>query len=209
MYRTYLPLLLTVLVAPLGSAKDKSRINLPADVLHAHTVLVVVNPQAGEQLTDPNANRQAQEDVEKALTRWGRFDLVMEARSADLVIAVRRGSGKTVTPTMKGGPIDQRPVILQPQDGSIRIGSQRGQPPDLTRPEAGGSDASPHVQTEIGSQDDLFEVYRGGIDYPLDGSPVWRYIAKDALRAPSVAAVEQFRKAIGQAVQAAAKKKQP
>src|SRR6266498_3070998 len=97
-----------------------TEVNLPADVLNAHTVLVVVNPQAGEQLTDPNANRQAQEDVEKALTRWGRFDLVMEARSADLVIAVRRGSGKTVTPTMKGGPIDQRPVILQPQDGSIR-----------------------------------------------------------------------------------------
>src|SRR6476646_9259843 len=93
---TYLPLLLLLLIlitAPLGSAKDKSKTNLPADILNARTVLVVINPEAGESLTDPNANRRAQEDVEKALTKWGRFDLVMEARTADLVIAVRKGSG--------------------------------------------------------------------------------------------------------------------
>ena len=107
------------------------------------------------------------------------------------------------------GPLDRRPVILQPQDGSVRIGGQRGQSPDVMSPGAGSSDTSPHVQTEIGSQDDSFEVYHGGIDYPLDSPPAWRYIAKDALRAPSVAAVEQFRKAIEQALQAAAKKKQP
>ena len=41
-----------------------------------------------------------------------------------------------------------------------------------------------------------FEVYRGGVDYPLDAAPVWRYIAKGALNEPQVAAVEQFRKAI-------------
>jgi len=207
MSRTYLPLFLTLLMASAASARDKSKANLPADVLNARTVLVIVNPDAGESLTDPNTNLRAQTDVEKALTKWGRFDLVMEPRSADLIIAVRRGSGKTVTPTVKGGPLDQRPVILQPQDGDIRIGGQRGRSPDLT--ETGNSNSSPHVQTEIGSQDDSFEVYRGGIAYPLDSSPVWRYIAKDALRAPSVTAVEQFRKAIDQAVQAAAKKKQP
>src|SRR5205809_570171 len=104
MSRTYLPftylpllLLLTLLGAPLGSAKDKSKTNLPADVLNARTVLVVINPQAGESLADPDANRRAQEDVEKALTKWARFDVVMEARTADLVIAVRRGTGKAVS----------------------------------------------------------------------------------------------------------------
>jgi hypothetical protein len=209
MSRTYLPLFLTLLLASAGSAKDKSKAALPADVLNARTVLVVINPEAGESLTDPNANVQARADVEKALTKWGRFDLVMEARSADLVIAVRRGSGKAVTPTVKGGPLDQQPVILQPQDGSIRIGGRRGRPDDVTSSETGSSDPSPHIQTEVGSKDDRFEVYRGGVIYPLDSSPVWRYIAKDALRAPSVAAVEQFRKAIDQAMQAAAKKKQP
>jgi hypothetical protein len=48
----------------------------------------------------------------------------------------------------------------------------------------------------MGSSEDTFEVYRGGVEYPLDAAPVWRYIAKDALNGPQVAAVEQFRKAI-------------
>ena len=34
------------------------------------------------------------------------------------------------------------------------------------------------------------------MEYPLDASPVWRYIAKDSLNAPQVPAVEQFRKAL-------------
>jgi hypothetical protein len=38
--------------------------------------------------------------------------------------------------------------------------------------------------------------YRGGVEYPLDASPVFRYTAKDSLNAPQVTAVEQFRKAI-------------
>jgi hypothetical protein len=42
-------------------------------------------------------------------------------------------------------------------------------------------------------------VYRGGISDPLNSSPVWRHIAKDCLRAPNVAAVEEFRKAIAEA----------
>lgn len=52
---------------------------------------------------------------------------------------------------------------------------------------------------EIGASEDTFEVYRGGVEYPLDAPPVWRYIAKDCLREPTVAAVEEFRKAIAQA----------
>jgi hypothetical protein len=44
--------------------------------------------------------------------------------------------------------------------------------------------------------EDLFEVYRGHREYPLDSSSVWRYSARNAFDPPSVAAVEQFRKAI-------------
>ena len=46
---------------------------------------------------------------------------------------------------------------------------------------------------------DSFAVYRGDVANPLDSSPVWRYIAKDCLQAPNMAAVEEFRKAIAQA----------
>ncbi len=197
---------ITAVLVPLALAKDKATV--PADVLNAHTVLVVIKPGAGEPLTDPNSNHRAQEDVERALMKWGRFDLALEASTADLIIAVRKGSGQTVRPTLKGGPIDQRSVILEPQDGSIRIGGQRGKPPDVTQPTGGTSDTSPHVQTEVGPSDDTFEVYRGKIEYPLDSSPVWRFIAKDALRSPNVPAVEQFRKAIDEATKAANNKKQ-
>ena len=199
---------LGALLAPLAIAKDKGKVSIPADVLNAHTVLVVIKPNAGEPLTHPNANHQAQEDVEKALMKWGRFDLAMEGSTADLIIAVRKGTGQSVTPTVRGGPIDQRPVILEPQEGNIRLGGQRGKPPDITQPTAGTSDNSPHVQTEVGSSNDSFEVYRGKIEYPLDSSPVWRYTAKDALRSPDVPAVEQFRKAIDQAAKALSKKNQ-
>jgi hypothetical protein len=52
------------------------------------------------------------------------------------------------------------------------------------------------VSNEIGSSEDSFEVYRGGVEYPLDASPIWRYMGKNALDAPTVAAVSQLRKAI-------------
>jgi hypothetical protein len=63
------------------------------------------------------------------------------------------------------------------------------------------------MSTEVGSSDDTLEVYRGREEQPaLDTSPVWRYSAKDALRAPMVSAVEQFRKAVAEAEKAASEK---
>jgi len=55
------------------------------------------------------------------------------------------------------------------------------------------------MSNEVGPSDDMFAVYRGSEQYPLDSPPVWRYIAKDCLREPKVAAVEEFRKAIAEA----------
>jgi hypothetical protein len=40
---------------------------LPADVLEARTVLVIVDPEAGFAAEHLNANRMAREDVESAL----------------------------------------------------------------------------------------------------------------------------------------------
>ena len=126
-------LLAALLVVVPAGAKEKKKPTLPEYVLKATTVLVVVNPDAGEPLDDPMANRTARENVEKALMEWGRFRLVMDGAESDLVIAVRTGSGKMMQPTIKG-PVDNRPGIGQTTDSSVRIGGQQGTPPPLNDP---------------------------------------------------------------------------
>ena len=181
-------LLLSCLVA---TAKDKKKGLLPPDVLRAHTVLVLVDPSAGTDLQDPNANRTAQEDVEKALMEWGRFSLALDAGTADLIITVRKGSGKIAQPTLGGIPNNNRPVVLEPTDSGGRVGVSPGGPPS----------SDPQPQVEVGQSQDMFVLYRCTTKddpnwNPLDAPPVWRYAAKDALQSPGVPAVEVFRKLI-------------
>jgi len=57
--------------------RRKEKALFPADVLEAHTVLVIVDPNAGIVVDIPNANGWLREDVENALmcgaaTRWCR-----------------------------------------------------------------------------------------------------------------------------------------
>src|SRR5437879_11022558 len=70
-------------------AKNKKKPTLPDLILKAQTVYVVIPPDAGEPLTDPTANRTAEDAVEKAIMKWGRFRLVPGSQTADLIIAVR------------------------------------------------------------------------------------------------------------------------
>jgi hypothetical protein len=67
-------------------AKDKKKSPVPDNVLRAQTVLVVIHPDAGEPLTDPRANRTAHDDVEQAMTTWGRFRVVRDTETADLIV---------------------------------------------------------------------------------------------------------------------------
>ena len=129
-------LLLPLLLVPLADAKNKKKQVLPDVVLKAQTVLVVIQPDAGEPLTSPMANRTAREDVEKAIVKWGRFRLVTDQETADLVIAVRKGHASG--PTVRNSPVDDRPVIYQPTGGDARTAGQRGRP-DLTDPSLGGA----------------------------------------------------------------------
>ena len=171
---------------------------MPEYVLRARTVRVVIDPDAGEPVDQPTANATARENVEKALMDWGRFSVVLDGQEADLIVSVRTGNGKAMRPTVKGGPIDQRPGVGQGTDDSIRIGVGRGQPP-MSDPNTIPQERGPHISNEIGPSDDSFAVYRGGVSDALDAPPVWRYVAKDALRAPKVSAVEEFRKAVADA----------
>lgn len=193
---------LFLIVIPFVPAKDKKEI-LPAYVLDARTVAVVIDPDAGRSTSNPNENRTAQEDVEKALMNWGRFSVVLDPLTADLVISVRRGHGKVVTPTIGGIP-NERPVIVEPIDSGIRVGSEHGPAPVTANTPPPG----PLPQIEAGPSEDMFALYRGRADYPLDSPAVWRYTAKDALSSPSVPAVAQFREAIDQSLKALAQNQQ-
>lgn len=193
-------LLLSSLVA---AAKDKKKTLLPADILQAQTVLVVIDPNAGMDIQDPNANRIAQVDVEQALMKWGRFSLAMDASTADLIITVSKGNGKIVQPTIGGVPNNNRPVIFDPSDSGGRIGARQGStgnPGDPSNPQSPSS--SPRPEIAAGQSQDMFVVYRSNRndphDTPLDTPAVWRYTSGDALHSPDVPAVDEFRKLIAE-----------
>jgi hypothetical protein len=190
-----------LLCCVVASGKDKKKVLLPADILQAQTVLVMVDPDAGVDMQDPNANRIARENVEGALVKWGWLRPVAGGSAADLIIVVRKGNGKMAQPTIGGTPVNNTPPV---------IGGRVGNPPacDVSDPRCGGSESgSPsnagpissgaHPQMEVSSTEDTFAVYRGGPD-ALDAPAVWRYTATDALDAPDVPAVEAFRKLVAE-----------
>ena len=192
--RKFLAVTAIILCSALASGKKKAV--LPADVLHARTVFVMVDSTAGVDFRDPNANRVARADVERALDQWGRFTLLQDGSAADLIIAVRKGNDKFIQPTIGGTPINRTPPVngdstTAPNQSTTRGGI--GWPP-------GNPNSDPEPQIEAGSTQDMFVVYRGGADdphwNPLDAPPVCRYSGKDALASPSVPAVEVFRKLI-------------
>jgi len=189
--------LVLLLLGPQSGAKNKKKQTLPDYVLKAQTIAVVIRPDAGEPLTNPLANRTAQDNVKDAMTKWGRFKVVTDEQSADLIIAVRKGH--TSGPTIGNSPTDDPPVIYPPSGGDVPGAGQQGRSPNpgLGRP----GDRGPHIGNEIGPSEDSFEVYMGGVDQPLDAPPIWRYMAKDALNNPQVTAVEQFRNAINESEQ--------
>jgi len=196
-----------VLFSSLASAANDKKPVLPAYVLRAQTAFVLIDPDAGTSPASPQANQKARDDVEKAIMKWGRFRLVMEPGSADLIVVVRKGSGKVVQPTIGGLPTNDRPVIVQPTDNGIRLGGQTGRPPGSTDPSP--QDTHPTPQIEAGMTDDMFAVYQGGAGNPLDGPAAWRYMNKNALKSPNVPAVAEFRKAIEEAERQQQQKKKP
>jgi hypothetical protein len=194
-----------LLCSALAVAKSKKTV-LPADVLTARTVLVIVDPSAGVDATDPNANRIARADVEKALDQWGRFAVVQDGVTADLIMVVRKGNGKLAQSTIGGTPVNGVPpasggTTSSPGETSARGGVRWGSPGPYDPSSAGGGPSHPEPQMEAGYPHDAFAVYRGSNTpnwSPLDSPAVWRYSGKDALASPSVPAVEAFRKLIAE-----------
>src|SRR5215471_1801 len=127
--RSRVTLLAIFAFGSLTFAKDKNKKVLPAYVLNARTVLVMVEPDAGAPVTDLTGNKKALDDVERAISRWGWLTLVQDAQKADLIITIRKGHSRIVEPTIGGGPINDRPVIVQSTDSGVRVAG-RGRQPD-------------------------------------------------------------------------------
>ena len=189
-------------------AKDKTKPTLPPYVLTARTVAVVVDPDAGMSVDNPQANQIAQKDVETALLNWGRFDPTISTQAADLIIVVRKGHGRMLDETIPDPRQNSRAGVINPTDNGISIGAQHGSQSNPSNSSTSNFPASQSpTQTEIGAVDDSFVVYKGGgVGNPLDSPPAWRYVAKDGLRPHNVPAVDAFRKAVAEAEKAAAKK---
>ena len=197
-------LMLLFLSVMAAAAKDKKQVLLPADILKARTVCVIVDPAAGVSIEDPNANRIARANVEKALFTWGRLEPVTDAQHADLIIVVRKGRGKIADGTIAGTQVNRPPPLTVQSSGAGIHGaggggnrgmqenpmdaSSSGGPPDASD----GYPSRPTPQAEIGASQDMLVVYRNRSANALSAPPVWRYLAKDALESPDVPAVAVF-----------------
>jgi hypothetical protein len=208
---TLLTVGLLAAVPVLAKSKDKM---LPPYILQAHTVAVIIDPAAGIDPEDPQANRVAQHDVETALMNWGRFERVVGPQGADLIVVIRRGNRRLVNATIADPMQNNRPGAINATDNGIGVGAQNpSRQPNMGDPNGTGQQTQPRPtaqpQMEIGGTDDSFVVFDGTVAKPLNGSPGWRYMAPDGLRPHSVPAVEEFRRAVAAADKAAAAAKKP
>jgi len=176
-------LLLPLLVV--GGIEAKEKHVLPDVVLEARTVMIVIIPDAREKPPNPKSEQALRDDVERALERWGRF-LSKSTGKVDLVIVARQGHVEAPKVTF---PANDPKSPLHPNSGSPQLDPNT---PGLAGDRAGAQ----RTVDELRLEEDSFEVYQGGVDRPLDATPVWQYKAKLALTGPKVMAVEHLRKAI-------------
>jgi hypothetical protein len=191
-------------------AKDDAPM-IPPYILRARTVAVIIDTEAGVSLRDPNANQTARKDVETALLNWGRFQPIMSVEGADLVIVIRKGSKGPADVAIADPRQNRRGGVIEPTDDGISVGAQHGP----SGPQGSGSTTVPAPRgpadtrpvAQAGTPGDVFQVFDGKTEDPVNGVPGWQYVKKDGLHAHDVPAVAAFRKAIDDAEKQAAQQK--
>jgi hypothetical protein len=196
-------LLASVLLASVAGAQQKPiSQSYQQDILEARTIAVVAYSAAAAE--DSQENQRARLEVQTAMRNWGKYQVVAEGANADLIMVVRKAH---VQATTIEGTTTPPPVIVDPVGSGVNIGIHHGQSPPLSRTDSSGARSQPRLGSEVGSAEDLLEVYRGRTplfgdasrnptQYPLDEPPVWSYTGKDALKSPKIEAVAEFEKAV-------------
>jgi hypothetical protein len=190
---------LLTLLATCGFAKDKTKNLLPAYVLQAKTVAIVIDPSAGFSIDDPRANQLAQEYVKAAFLKWGRFEPVPDPKTADLIVTVRKGNGHLMNDTMPNPRQDSG------MDSNTRGGSMSSRSPQPSMPGQSGLGSSQQSSAEgMGQVEDTLAVFKGG-EKSLYATPVWKYASNEGL-SQTVPAVAAFKKAVAAADKAEGEK---
>ena len=198
--RAFALFLLSLLVT-LGFAKDKTKSLLPPYVLQAKTVAVVIDPSAGFSIDDPRANQLAQQYVEAAFLKWGRFEPIPDPKTADLIVTVRKGNGRLMDDTMPG-PQQNNGMDSNTRGGSM--GPSRSPQPGMPGQQPGLGSSQQSSTAGMGQVEDTFAVFKGG-EKSLFATPVWKYSSNEGL-SQSVPAVAAFKRAVAAADKAEAEK---
>ena len=136
------------------------------------------------KFADPNVSpedRQAVTNVTHAIESWGQYKIAARRSEADLVIAVRKGR----TASAYGG-------------GHVGIHtSPTGGPPT--------TEGGPITGGETGPKEDLLWVFALNPGGTLAG-PYWKSAQDHGLETPTLALLQQFKKAISEAIAAQSKK---
>jgi len=148
----------------------QSRKTMPLMVAKARFVMVTT--YYGSNLADPRItpeDRQAVADVQNAIQKWKHYQLAYRKSDADIILLVRRGRTGTV---------------------STGVG--------IHRDTLGNRSMGPIVATEIGSPDDMIEVYNASTG--IGGAPLWLATMKDGLESPGLKLFKEFQSAVEQAL---------
>jgi hypothetical protein len=158
---------LTVVLVATALAAGAKNATLPKLVVHAKYVLITT--YNGPDLTNPRVtpdDRQAVVDVEDAIRKWGKYEVVNGTSQApDLVLLVRKGRIAEVTPAV-----------------GIHAGSD-------TKP-----GVSPQTSADFGDPNDMLALYDGPSG--IDAAPLWRGMQSGGLNAPNPQLVQNLRAAV-------------